>query len=104
MIEIIKPTDPQSENLPPTHSGIERILSEDIPNSFGALVLLETAIKWSFINSSFEFSINHFLIFFAFSSVSIVVNVFETIMKIVVSGFNFSSNFDVKSGSMLETK
>ena len=45
MIEIIKPTDPQSENLPPTHSGIESTFSDEIPNSFGASVLLETAIK-----------------------------------------------------------
>ena len=81
MTEIIKPTDPQSENRPPTHSGIARILSDEMPNSFGASLLFETAIKWSFIDSKLAFSMNHFLIFFAFSSVSIVVNVFETIKK-----------------------
>ena len=44
-IEIIKPTEPHKENLPPTHSGIERIFSDSIPNSFGSSVLFETAMK-----------------------------------------------------------
>ena len=44
-IEIISPTDPHNENLPPTHSGIERILSRETPNLLGASVLFEIAIK-----------------------------------------------------------
>ena len=44
-IEITSPTDPHNENLPPTQSGIERILSGEIPNYLGASVLFEIAIK-----------------------------------------------------------
>ena len=35
-IEIIKPTEPHKENLPPTHSGMERIFLDSIPNSLGS--------------------------------------------------------------------
>ena len=91
-----------NENLPPTQSGIERILSWETPNSLGVSVLFEIAIKWSFITFSLALSINQALTLFAFSSVSMVVKVFETIIKSVVSGFRSFRSFDVKSESIFE--
>ena len=44
-IEIISPTDPHNENLPPTHSGIESIFSEETPNFLVASILFEMQIK-----------------------------------------------------------
>ena len=84
--DIDKPTELHKENLPPTQSHIGKIFSELIPYSIAFSTLLLTAIKCFEISFSLADFKNQLLTEFAFVSVSIVVKVFETIMKIVVSG------------------
>ena len=91
--ETDNPTEPQTENLPPTKSYILKILFLSRPNSTALLILEVTPMK-CFEISSIDLLTRNSLIFLALVNVSCVVNVLETIINTVVSGStNFRTSF-----------
>ena len=83
------PTALHNEKRPPTQSHIGKTLTGLIPNSVTFLIFVETATKCLATSSCVADCKNQLLMVSAFDKVSCVVNVFETITKSVVSGFNF---------------
>src|SRR5690554_2772474 len=68
--QIESPTELQSENRPPTHFCIGKILAVEIPNDSASSVLTETATKCFLTSCCVAFFRNHFFITAAFASVS----------------------------------
>ena len=98
------PTDPHIENRPPIKSYILKIRSLLIPKFSTAFKLDDTAQKWLLISFVFKLFITHSFAILALVRVSWVVNVFETIMKNVVSGFSLFKISAVWSPSTLDIK
>ena len=98
------PTALQSENRPPTQSHMVKTFSGAIPKSEICCALVETAAKYRAISFSEAWLRNHFLMVRALLRVSWVVNVLETTIKSVVSGFSPFRDSYTWSPSTLLTK
>ena len=82
-----------SEYRPPTQSQNWNIFWVSIPNSETFCVFVLNAMKCLAIASSGANCRNHFLADLAFVIVSCVVNVFDAIMKSVVSAELWNTNY-----------
>ena len=102
--QILRPTELQRENRPPTQSFIEKIFFSEMPKAVTFSKLEETAIKCCLMALSGAWVKNHFLIELALLSVSWVVKLFETTIKRVVSGSICLIISSTWSPSTLETK
>ena len=92
-------TPDQIEYLPPIQSHILIILSLQIPSFKASASFSVTAKKLPIIFFPLKSLFNQYLIFFIFSSVSIVLKLLETTINKVFSGSNEESKslFSVKS-------
>src|SRR5690554_593355 len=99
-----RPTELQSENLPPTQSCIGKIFFSEIPKSIADFWFTDTATKCFSTSFSDAVSKNQFLTKLALARVSSVVKLFETTMNSVVSGLRCCKVSATISPSMLAIK